>query len=692
MAMGGADALENVAFLQKKGFSESAKQALRAASVFLTSTQRKQVTSFLQAPGNYNAQSGEITGILKNMNDTFTSNLATARDEEAKSLKSYSDYKQEADAQYSDMRTAKLSKKSTIGNLASAISTTSSERNTKIRERAASQRFLDALTQRCETKKAEFDKRNMLRSNEEVAIAQAIAILNSDGAFEVFSNTDVNPGNLNQGPNFQAGYAEASLLQTSSVIHRKKTLTADRVLRAKVIKKLLATAKQTHSMRLAKTIASLAAVNPFEAVVKQIRDVIALIDKEKEADQNKKDWCDAEQSNHNAAKADQLADVGTLTGNIATLQTAVDESKTNIAQATADSNSNREAQASETDARKTAHANFNANLKNLQDAQQILGKAIEVLTKYYDFLAKSTANPSYQRNTNKDSGGSNLEQIGGNPTVADLTEACSNRPDCAGFNTAGWLKSAIAPSGEWYDWDGGDLYVKQLSGGQGSGGRSFLETSLPGGNSVKFSRGGEGGNRAIKMLTFINAETKDTADQAITDEKTSQMQYETNMQALSDAADGLSDSLATYRGDLATAEKRLTQALEDKATTEKELGATRAYLAEIEPGCTYIQSNIAARIAAQDAEKAALNGAITTLESSPPYNNYAAAQESEDLGKCSDFCNGSKDTMTAECQACINEVTVFGYCSQASNAAQVSGCDTATDTGSTAEMNAPSKK
>jgi chromosome segregation ATPase len=660
---------------------ESAKRALRAASVFLTSAQRKQVTSFLQAPGNYNSQSGEITGILKNMNDTFTSNLATARDEEAKSLKSYSDYKQTAEAQYSDMRTAKLSKKSTIGNLASAISTTSSERNTKIRERTASQRFLDALTQRCETKKAEFDKRNMLRSNEEAAIAQAIAILNSDGAFEVFSNTDVKPGNLNQGPDFQAGYAEASFLQTSSVIHRKKTLTADRVLRAKVIKSLLATAKQTHSMRLAKTIASLAAVNPFEAVVKQIRDVMALIDKEKEADQNKKDWCDAEQSNHNAAKADQLADVGTLTGNIATLETAVDESKTNIAQANADSNSNREAQASETDARKTAHANFNANLKNLQDAQQILGKAIEVLTKYYDFLAKSTANPSYQRNTNKDSGGSNLEQIGGNPTVDDLTEACSNRPDCAGFNTAGWLKSAIAPSGEWYDWDGGDLYVKQLS---------FLQTEAPD-KGPKMSKGGEGGNRAIKMLTFIKSETKDTADQAITDEKTSQMQYETNMQALSDAASGLSDSLATYRQDLATAEKRLTQASEDKATTEKELGATRHYLAEIEPGCTYIQSNIAARIAAQDAEKAALSGAITTLESSPAYNNYATAQESEDLGKCSDICNGSKDTMTAECQACINEVTVFGYCSQASNAAQVSGCDTATDTGSADEMNAPSK-
>lgn len=54
MAMGGADALS---FLQKKEMPESAKRALRAASVFLTSAQRKQVTSFLQAPGNYNSQS-----------------------------------------------------------------------------------------------------------------------------------------------------------------------------------------------------------------------------------------------------------------------------------------------------------------------------------------------------------------------------------------------------------------------------------------------------------------------------------------------------------------------------------------------------------------------------------------------------------------------------------------------------------
>merc|ERR1719502_630240 len=64
-----------------KKLDANTKAALRAASVFLTGKQRAKLSSFLQAPftGNYGAQSGEIVGVLKQMNDTFTENLATAR-------------------------------------------------------------------------------------------------------------------------------------------------------------------------------------------------------------------------------------------------------------------------------------------------------------------------------------------------------------------------------------------------------------------------------------------------------------------------------------------------------------------------------------------------------------------------------------------------------------------------------------
>merc|ERR1719316_1482608 len=68
----------------------SVKDALKAASVFLTTKQKHLLTSFIQAPftGTYQSQSGEIVGILKNMRDTFKSNLASARAAESAAAES----------------------------------------------------------------------------------------------------------------------------------------------------------------------------------------------------------------------------------------------------------------------------------------------------------------------------------------------------------------------------------------------------------------------------------------------------------------------------------------------------------------------------------------------------------------------------------------------------------------------------
>merc|ERR1712224_558223 len=81
------------------------KAALRAASVFLTGNQRSKLHSFLQAPftGNYNAQSGEIVGVLKNMNDTFTANLANALQVESKAISDYDAMIKVMTEEYDDM-------------------------------------------------------------------------------------------------------------------------------------------------------------------------------------------------------------------------------------------------------------------------------------------------------------------------------------------------------------------------------------------------------------------------------------------------------------------------------------------------------------------------------------------------------------------------------------------------------------
>merc|ERR1719443_1254408 len=74
--------------------STSTVEALKAASVFLHGQDRQKLTAFIQAPftGEYQSQSGEIVGILKNMRDTFKSNLASAQATESAEAESHTQF------------------------------------------------------------------------------------------------------------------------------------------------------------------------------------------------------------------------------------------------------------------------------------------------------------------------------------------------------------------------------------------------------------------------------------------------------------------------------------------------------------------------------------------------------------------------------------------------------------------------
>jgi len=52
-----------------------------------------------------------------------------------------------------------------------------------------------------------------------------------------------------------------------------------------------------------------------------------------------------------------------------------------------------------------------------------------------------------------------------------------------------WLKSSIAPDSEWYDWDGGSLFVKHLDGSP-----ALVQEPVEGEPDAEFSTGqGESG-------------------------------------------------------------------------------------------------------------------------------------------------------------------------------------------------------
>jgi hypothetical protein len=665
----GVDFLTKKSNVQKRNLGaldEDMKAALRAASVFLSGEQRSKLHSFLQAPftGNYNSQSGEIVGVIKNMKDTFEANLESTRQNEEKKQKEYDEMMEVKTAEYDEMEELFEAKKKEIGDNAAQISTISSEVETMEAELASDQEFLAALTERCSMKKKEFEKRNMLRAGEEAAIAEAISILNSDAAFDSFGKVDA------------TSTGATGFIQLSE---------SEPQLRSKAAQELILASRKVHSVRVARIAMAISDGNPFKKVLEMINKTIGIIEAEEADDVEKKETCIEEQTTNEKNRDDKEKDIQTLESNIDALKVAIEGTEESISLATEDLALNRDSQKSTTATRTSAHAVFTETLNNCIDAEKILAKAVEVLTKYYEFLHSHNAEKSYDMKKGKDSGGGNLERLTG-LSVEELETACSEKADCVGFNSAGWLKSSLADPSEWYDWDGGDLYVKMLNGVPAyEKPTQLLQTKQPleGEPDSEFSSGqGESGNKAIDMLKFIAGETKAEKENAIKDEQANQMAYESEMQALTASETTLLENIDTYKLDLAVQEKQLEEAKEDLATTEAEHAAIVKYLAEIEPGCTFIQTNYETRKQNREAEISALNEASSLLMGTPAYQAAEAKAARDAQGECGPTCAELGDDH-AKCQACLEGVTVFGYCSQNEAAP---GCSEATATSSAAAL------
>merc|ERR1719359_2592606 len=119
----------------------------------------------------YVPKSGEITGILKEMNADFKKSLASVEEEEAGAVTTY-DELMAAKTKQVEALTASIEKKSVlVGELQVSIVTMKNDMTETEAALVADQKFLADLDKNCETKKAEMDQRIQTRSEELVAIA-----------------------------------------------------------------------------------------------------------------------------------------------------------------------------------------------------------------------------------------------------------------------------------------------------------------------------------------------------------------------------------------------------------------------------------------------------------------------------------------------------------------------------------------
>merc|ERR1719163_2787810 len=169
-----------------------------------------EIATMLQQP----PQSGEIFGILKQMKESFETNLAQSQKEESENQAAYEDLK----AAKTEEITAGQAQLDTKTNELAATEEKNAQSKQDLDDTRnsldADSKFLANLKETCANVDAEYEERTKTRQLEIQAVSKALAFLSSDEAHALFSST----------------FSAASFVQTESSLATRAS--AGRVLAA----------------------------------------------------------------------------------------------------------------------------------------------------------------------------------------------------------------------------------------------------------------------------------------------------------------------------------------------------------------------------------------------------------------------------------------------------------------------------
>jgi len=371
------------------------QSALLAASALAPKEDKRKITSFLQAPftGTYSAQSGEVVGILKNMLDTFKANLVSVISVEEKAVIKFKAFIQVKIASVGELKIQYEKKQEIMGENDEELASLRiqlEEAQAKLKD---DEEFLAKTKALCEIKAKEYEKRKQFRANEEAAIAEAIAILDSDAAFETFGKTSATTGG------YKGGKGAASLLQLAS--SRRVVAASELETRSSAYAILSEAARKSGSARIANVAVLLETGNPFQTVLDKIDEIVALIDEEGEADEKNYEWCNSEREENDKVLEAHKEAIKTLKTEISDLDILINDPETGllvqITETETSIKENHDSQVSKTADRGVENKDYQTNIKNVVAAQDVLRAAMKVLTEYYASMKKAADAEFFQQ-------------------------------------------------------------------------------------------------------------------------------------------------------------------------------------------------------------------------------------------------------------------------------------------------------
>jgi len=237
----------------------------------LKHSERRALAAFVQNPeqaliqkkAGYAPQSGEIFGILKQMQESFETNLADTQKDEMQNQKAYDELKAAKEEEISAGQEQIDSKTQELATTDEKLAESKEDLEDTRAQLSADEEFLMMLKEKCSTTDAEWEERQKTRQMEMEACSKALAVLSSDDAHDLFTKT-FNP----------------AFLQSKMESERRN----------KAAQVLTAVGQKLHSPRLT-ALATRVRLDAFTRVKKAIDDLVAQLLKEKEDEIKHKDFC-----------------------------------------------------------------------------------------------------------------------------------------------------------------------------------------------------------------------------------------------------------------------------------------------------------------------------------------------------------------------------------------------------------------
>merc|ERR1719265_2311906 len=271
----------------------------------LADVDREDLTSFLAGESNnqYAPQSGQIVGILQQMVDTMSANLAEITATEEASIKTFDSLVKAKTEEIEALTAAIEEKTQRIGDLGVQIVGMKDDLADVSESLLEDKKFLAELQKSCATKEKEWAEICKTRSEELLALADTIKILNDDDALELFKKT-------------LPGASSFLQVQVSTDAMREQALS------------LLQAFKSTKKHDRQRLDYIMLAVRGkkvgFDKIIKMIDDMVALLKEEQVDDENKKEYCENSFDQADDKKKELERAVGKL-------EKAIDEAKETIA-------------------------------------------------------------------------------------------------------------------------------------------------------------------------------------------------------------------------------------------------------------------------------------------------------------------------------------------------------------------------